>query len=488
MPASAALQLLLERRDSDYAALQDFATPILEEKRDMTDEEEAKHVELRGAVTKMDDRIAQLAEDEAAATAHAEARSRILADVDMPTVKVNEARTYGPGSSHSWVADRIWGSDSQCPQNREALERLAAYGAEIAGEMRDSNSSEGKRAARVVKEQYRSGNTPQRALNEQVDRAKNFTREELRTGMDTTSGSGGSFVTPQYFVADYAPYRQFGRAFADQCYKQDLPEYGMTIYLPHVATAATVASQSSQNSAISETDPTAGYLSVALTTNAGQVTVSQQLLDRAGPNFAFDKMIFDQLQRAYNLTLDTYAWTQALANSVSVTSAFSAFTWQTFASKVAGAKAAILDTAGTVMPPTHVWAQPSSWEYATVQIDATAGSNRPGAVPTYAGPYNAWAAGEPANLPEGNTGYRLLGLPVYTDANMPQDGSSHNQAVVAAMDEVWLWEGDLVMRAVPQTYAQNLSVLLQVYAYVGEIVRYPAAVQTVSGAGLTASF
>jgi hypothetical protein len=50
------------------------------------------------------------------------------------------------------------------------------------------------------------------------------------------------------------------------------------------------------------------------------------------------------------------------------------------------------------------------------------------------------------------------------------------------MPEVWVWEGDLVPRTVPQTYANNLSILLQLYSYVTCIVRYPKAVQSIQGA------
>jgi hypothetical protein len=84
----------------------------------------------------------------------------------------------------------------------------------------------------------------------------------------------------------------------------------------------------------------------------------------------------------------------------------------------------------------------------------------------------------------------MHGLPVFEDGNIPV-ASTYNRVVVAHMPEVWFWEGDLVSRVIPQTYAQNLSVLLQIYAYVGSIVRYPLAVQSISSsytgtpAGLT---
>jgi hypothetical protein len=486
--ASETLKTLLERRDTAYTSFQEFAAPIVAEERDMTEDEETQHKSLRKTVKTLDKRIKDLEEDERVAAEAAEARTRILG-ADTPTVYVtSEPRTYGEDSPNSYFADRAWGSSPEFPQHDEARRRLATYAAEIAAEMRDPNSKEGRRARKQIQESLRAGNTSRAAVNDSIDRAANFTQAEVRSGMDTTASSGGSFVTPQYFVSDYAPYRQYGRVFADQAHKMSLPDYGMTIYVPHITAAAAVSAQAGQNQGIAETDPTAAYLSVALTTNAGQVTVSQQLLDRAGPNFAFDKMVFDQLNRAYNLTLDTYVLTQAIANATSVSNSYSSFAWQTFLQKIAGGKANIQDTAGTVLPASHIFAQPSTWEWITAQIDASGGSNRPGAVPSYAGPYNAFAAGDPSLLAEGNTGYRVLGLPVYEDANIPVDGSAHNQVLVTSMDEVWFWEGDLVTRAVPQTFAQNLSVLLQVYAYVGCIVRYSPAVQTISGSSLNVTF
>ena len=188
--------------------------------------------------------------------------------------------------------------------------------------------------------------------------------------MSAGASSGGSFVTPVYFVSEYAPYRLPGRAFIDQCNTQPLPDYGMTVYLPQVQSDAAVATQESapgtnENAAVTETDPTAGYLSANLITKAGQVTVSQQLLDRAGPNFAFDRLVFDQLTRDYNAAADTYVLTQALSTAASTAYNGSAFvltsgteTAGSFYQKIAGAKAAIRTTSGTIMDPTHLFLEP----------------------------------------------------------------------------------------------------------------------------------
>jgi hypothetical protein len=428
----------------------------------------------------LDERIKQLAAEEKRDADIATARRESGIDLVETTKVKSEPRTYGWGSPHSYVIDRVRAAVIGCPGQSEAIGRLNQHAAEVAGEMRDPNSKEGKRCLRELKN-VNQENENRHYVDEAIDRARSYTMEN-RIGLDTTSASGGSFVVPTYELGAYAAYRQFGRTFIDACNKQPLPDYGMTIYIPQITAAATVNAQGLQNSGISETDPTAGYLSQSLTTNAGQVTVSQQLLDRAGPNFQYDVMVFDQLDKAYNLTVDVYALTQALANAGSVTYTTPALTGSaSLYSLIGKAVSNIATTAGTVMAPTHAFIHPTNWAWHEAQVDT---QNRLLVTQNFAGPVNAAAAGSDGlPVPEGDTGYRLHGLPLLTDANIPQK-SSNNQAVVANMSEVYVWEGTPVDRVIPQTYAQNLSVLFQRYAYIAAIVRYPTAVQSINGAGL----
>ena len=485
----ALIETVIETRDAAHLESDEYIEPLFKENRELTEEEETRVADLKGSVERANARIIQIEEDLKRDELVQEARARLgTAAVDAAVIThVQEARTYGPDSGNSYFRDFVLthpaGMSVDHLNPEAAAERMAQYAREVAGEMRDPNSAEGKHARQALASTAFRESGSDSMVKDSVERTAHFGEQgiELRAGMSTGSTSGGSFVTPQYFVAQYAAYRQFGREFANAANKMPLPDYGVTIYLPQVQNAAGVSAQVGENSGITENDPTAGYLQTSLTTNAGQVTVSQQLLDRAGPDFQFDVMVFDQLQRAYNLTLDTYVLTQALANAgtfqVTNTALYGA---ASFFNGVAHSKATIKDTAGTVMVPSHVFLQPVNWEYYTVQVD---GQDRPQIVPNYAGAFNAIAAGTENMVPEGDTGYKTLSLPVFEDANIPVH-SSNNQAIVAAMDEVWFWEGDVVTRTIPQTVAQNLSVLLQLYAYVGCIVRYPTAVQALQGAGL----
>src|SRR6185437_5356867 len=90
---------------------------------------------------------------------------------------------------------------------------------------------------------------------------------------------------------------------------------------------------------------------------------------------------------------------------------------------------------------------------------------------------------------EGSTGYRLNGLGIFEDANIPTPTAGADQAIIGALNQVYVFEGTPVTRAVPQTLANQLSVLLQLYSYTTTIVRYPTAVQTIAGTGMsTVSF
>lgn len=489
---------LEERRNAAFDEFKEFGTPLLELDRELTKEEDEQRSTLKAKVDALDARIEELTAIEERDAKLSERRAQINASVDPTRIDhVQEATVYGEGSPNSYFADlmrcaspygRGFGGDYD-----GAVARLIRASHEVDVELSTvATAKERNKLEGIYRDAYRDGGMG--LAKDKISEARERGRAgrpamEARAGMDTTASSGGSFATPIYFVNKYAPWREAGRTFADECNKQPLPEYGMTVYLPHVVQGAQVATQVGQNDGIAETDPNAAYLSANLVTLAGEVTVSQQLLDRVGPNFSYDTMIFDQLHRDYDPKVDQFVLAQALANanSVSYTGSFA----MTGTSGVGGfygivgqAKSNIRTTIGTVMNPTHLFVQPERWEYMSAWADA---NGRPIVVPDYAGAYNAAAAGNSNGDTgtEGNTGYRFNGLPVFQDLNIPNDSSARDQAIVGALNEVWYWEGALIPRVLPQTLASTLSVLLQVYSYIGAIVPYPNAIQEINGAGMS---
>lgn len=486
------LSTLIEQHDAATAARDAFRAEALgigedgKETRDFNEAGEIRFAELDEVCVKLEERIAEVNEAELRLNKVNEARKRVSA----PAVVTSEARTYGPEHpENSYFGDMAkLAMGAGVEGYADAAERQAAHGREM---VRDAVNDSKFRSSvvRKAKEHYRRDGL----------KAREIVRDLESRAMDTTAGS--AFVTPQYLVDDWAAYRQYNRPFADAANKNALPDYGMTINIPQVTGPSAVPAQASQNTSVSETDPTAGYLTSSLSTLAGQVTISQQLMDRAGPGIQFDRIVFDSLNRNYAQTFDAALITSVLAQSPgsvtlpaapslvsagvggSTSSAITGFSGygpqylQILLNGLGQAAVNMEITQGTVLSPTHAFVTGAQAGFMGSWLD---GFGRP------------YLANSPSNSPfsgadnsdsgpaESATGWNVGGLPFIKDSNIPA-ASGNAQILVAHMPEVWYWEGDLVPRTIPQTYAQNLSILLQVYTYWSCIVRYPKAVQVLSG-------
>jgi hypothetical protein len=93
----------------------------------------------------------------------------------------------------------------------------------------------------------------------------------------------------------------------------------------------------------------------------------------------------------------------------------------------------------------------------------------------------------------------LYGLPVVKDANMlaiangfnagllVQTGSTQDPVVVLKEDDLYLWEGALRMRALPEILSGTLQIRFQLYAYSAFMPdRFPASVSMIAGSGYAA--
>lgn len=114
-------------------------------------------------------------------------------------------------------------------------------------------------------------------------------------------------------------YRTPYRAFADQCGLGELPSYGHAISVPQVTGPAQVAQQSSEGAALAATDPTAQYLTVPVVTEAGAVTMSAQLYDRAGPGYTADQLVGAQLQEHLDAHVSLACINAGLTGATAVT-------------------------------------------------------------------------------------------------------------------------------------------------------------------------
>ena len=301
--------------------------------------------------------------------------------------------------------------------------------------------------------------------------------------MTTGSTSGGSFVTPQYLVGDWARYRTNPPTFVSQATRVDDTGAGMAMYVPAFNTSASVAQQVTQGTTVANSSPAAGYLSANLITIAGEVDLSQPLLDRGGP-IGFDKVLHAELAGELATQVDSYALTEALATAGSVTSG-SVFAVPAFFEDIAKARKQMTSTAGVNLEPTALFMDPIFGNWALAQSDS---SNRPLAVPTPPHAALPIQLGPDGSAPYGATGYQVLGTTALLDGNIAASvGTSDAQIILASMPEVYVLQSEPVLRVIPETLAADLEVTVQLVSYIGVIVRYGAAVQVITGAAYPSS-
>ena len=126
------------------------------------------------------------------------------------------------------------------------------------------------------------------------------TEGELTARAQTTGGAAG-LVVPQYLVDMVAPIVRAGRPIANTVMGLSLPAEGMSIIIPRGTTGASVASQATENTSVSNTDEAWTNLTVPIVTIAGQQDVSRQLLERGA---GIDALVYADLAQAYMTELD----------------------------------------------------------------------------------------------------------------------------------------------------------------------------------------
>jgi HK97 family phage major capsid protein len=281
-----------------------------------------------------------------------------------------------------------------------------------------------------------------------------------------------------------------GRPFADICNPHELPPSGMTVNLSRITTPTSSAIQSSENSAVSETDMDDTALTVNVRTIAGQQDMSRQSIERS---VGAEQVVVEDLIRRYNTVLDSQILnadgTSGTHLGIRSTSSIVAVTYTDTTGTPSEAWGPIWDLlqqieAGVFMPATHLVMHPRRWAFFLSAI----GTNQA----------MMGLSGAPAQLlgsqgaAEYGPGVRgtLAGVPVIVDANLPTNISSTQDTILAVTNsELFLWEqpgAPLLIRA-EQTGAGNLSVKLVVYGYSAFTAgRYPGAHGAITGSGLGA--
>ncbi|WP_406000693.1 phage major capsid protein [Streptomyces sp. NBC_00829] len=383
----------------------------------------------------------------------------------------------------------------------EAREQRAA---EVLAEHRQAGERRERVTVTSEPETYRKGGqtsyfrdlfrAQQRGDTDAMDRLRRNDREvgdELqKRALTTTDGSAGEFVPPLWMINDYVALARAGRVVADQVAPQPLPAGTDTISLPKVATGTATAEQTSQNTAVQNTDATSTSVSAAVATIAGQQVIPQQLLEQSPINM--DGILLADLAADYAVKLDTFVINNNAASKrglLNVTG-LNAITYTDASPTVGEAYSKVGDGiqqihTGRLLPPDKIFMHPRRWAWYTVSLD-TAG--RPLVVPSANLPQNVLAAMSDV-VSEGFVG-TLQGLPVYVDPNIPTNlgaGTNEDRIIVARSSDVILFEGTPRSETFRETKADQLSVLLRFYNYAAlHSERYPKSISVIAGTGMIA--
>jgi len=422
---------LIEKRDAVLARAEGLVAAAKNEARDLTADEDTEIAKALDEVRDLDAQIERHDELEKRAKEAADLRAKNQI-ADVATKVVSEARTYGKQSQHSFIADAY---NAQFNNDFAARERLARHMSE-----------------------------------EKVERR------------DVTSANFAGLVVPQYLTDLAAPYARAGRPVADAARKHELPAAGLTLNISKVTTGSAVAQQT-EGAAVQETNMDDTLLTINVKTFAGQQNVSRQALERGT---GVDSLVMADLVSAYHTTLDTAVVAELLA------SAGQAVTYTDASPTVAELYPKLLDAVQKVQTtffggPNAIIMHPRRLAWILAALDS---SNRPLAVPTGNGAFNAVSVGQ-GSVVYGNSGYTIAGLPVITDANVSivqGAGTDQDTIYVGNLQELHLWEqgdGSPMMLRFEQPKGAELDVQMIVYGYAAFTAnRYPNAWAQINGTGL----
>jgi HK97 family phage major capsid protein len=427
-------QKLTEKRAALVEQAEAIVSAAETEAREISQEEDNQISELLTEARSLDAQIKNHADLEQRAAEATDIRKEKNLDV-APARVTSEARTYTAKSEVSFLRDAY---AAQFNNDYQASERLARH-----------------------------------------------MREESIERRDVTSAAFAGLVVPQFLTDLAAPFARAGRVTADLARKHQLPNEGLTISISKVTTGSATAEQS-EGAAVQETNMDDTKLDITVKTFAGQQNVSRQAIER-GTNI--DSLVMADLVSSYHTVLNAAVVAELFA------SAGQSVTYTDASPTVAEMYPKLVDAIQKVQTtffagPNVIIMHPRRLGMILAAVD---GQNRPLAVPTPSSsgqPAFAYGTGAPMY---GNSGYSILGLPVYTDASVATNkgtGTDQDTIYIGNSQELHLWEqgsGEPMMLRFEQPKAAELDITMIVYGYSAFTAnRYPNAWAQINGTGLVA--
>ena len=303
--------------------------------------------------------------------------------------------------------------------------------------------------------------------------------------LSRVDGSGGYAVPPAWLMNQYIELARPGRAFANLVQRQPLPGGTDSINIPKLLTGTSTAIQTADNTPVTDVDLTDTFINAPVRTISGQQGVAIQLLDQSP--IAFDDLVFRDLIADYASQLDKQCLSGSGTNGqvlgVRLTPNIGTIAVSTV--DIKGVYSAVANAIQTIhttrfQPPEVVVMHPRRWGWFLALLD---NQQRPLFLPDANRPWNA--AGILEEVASQQVVGSIQGLPVVTDPNIETNlgtGGDEDPVYVLRASDVVLWESGIRARVLPETKAQNLTVLLQLYGYVAfSAARYPQSVVEITG-------
>jgi len=294
-----------------------------------------------------------------------------------------------------------------------------------------------------------------------------------RRDLSVTAGAGGDFAlnftptaAPGYVGAAFAAAVRAKAVVAGLLHHEKLPPHGVKIETTRLTTGAAAAVQTSDNSAVQETDIVEALVTSNVATIAGQQDVSQQLLDRADPGSSIDLVLARDLGNALGLELDKQILNGA--GSAGQLRGFINVSGITSVTKTNGAPTGLTN----LLALGDLAAQTAA-AYGQLPDTLLVAPRRLAYMRSKLANQIEWPV---ANV-------------VSTPALHTTDGASTNQdeAFAIVADEVWLFGGEPRFRVMLEVGSATLTARFVADMYAGLLAhRMPAAIGRLSGSEFTA--
>jgi HK97 family phage major capsid protein len=310
--------------------------------------------------------------------------------------------------------------------------------------------------------------------------------------LSTADTAGQELVPPLYLQDTFVEARVASAIAANLVTNLPLPPTGRSVTVPFQNGAASVGI-TSENSAASENDATFDGSTATVYMAQGIQDLSAQLVERSEPGA--DMVMMRHLARLLASHIDTKIINGSGSSEprgVLNATGENAVTWTDYSPTFAEAYPKIADAiqqveAGWLKSPTGIVVHPRRANKWLSELDS---SNRPLAAPAPLGAQNVLATNPNTGerVAEGFSGYSILGVPMYKDANVPTTlgGSTIQDAVlICDWEALMLWLGPVIFEVSKDVGFKNSTFTVKARQYYAFSCNHaPEAIAHITGAGL----